>query len=1007
MIQFLDIKKFKQGLTPVTTTEFFSKPGEWHPEGLFSEIIFGPEESTDRKKTFSYIKLNALVIHPSAYMLLLQLDRKIEKFLSTEETYKVNSQGLLITDPDGVTGISEFIKILPKIKFRGGTETRDKFIKKIKQSIKENNLFIDTVPVIPPEQRDAYQDEKGMWIYDPINDHYISLIRRAYQIKSASKSGPLFDLLNYELQKAVIAHDGFIRKLIQKKNGLIRSSLLAKRTDFSGRAVITPGPDLKVNEIGIPLRLAISLFEPFIIHRLFYSGQVDQAKLAAAVTKHTELELSIDSIKSVFKAVGSGDVLPPELYKIIWDAAEVAMMNRSVLAKRDPALRPESVRGFKPILVDGNTVRLCTLQVGGFNADFDGDTMAIYHPITTEAQAEVISKMMNGESGDSATAVTFELSKEMCVGLYTITKNVKRTAPPISVTNTDLQNASDPYIPVKYRGKTTTMGKAIFNSTFPLSYPFIDQEVNSKIVNGLIPVILEMYGREQAINTFSALKTIGFKFATISSPSITLDDIQLPTSILQLKKKLDGATTEEAAVLLEEMEKLLVEHLKGTGLYDLVQSGSGKGWTQPMQILVAKGLIADPTGKVLPAIKGSFADGLTNKEYFTAASGSRKGIIDRVLNTADTGYMSRQLAYVLNTVEIDRSLKDCKTKRHLSFRMTKEMKGIFTGRYILNGNSVERFDPGKTKVGDVVNLRSPILCESTKLCHTCYGDLLKRHKSPYVGVLAAQLVGEAGTQTIMKSFHTGGAVKIKDRDIRYDIIQNDPLTTKENIMKNLGQNNTELFTKRPMVLTLNKEDYPLPDDLVYNEIDNEIIVKALVCKVEYDDSIFNIILDYPAILKTYNDEKVGKEFTKISYEANSTVLEIPIQTDDTKAQIQYVRRLLGGREIYKDANHLFLKLFAVYGTLRNMDSVHLEVLLSQALRDKKNQSIPARLGQKWDPTMINIKQIVFKTSFIQGLAFENVNEAIKTGLITDDGGDPSILEKVLTGTLVETKKRRR
>ena len=118
------------------------------------------------------------------------------------------------------------------------------------------------------------------------------------------------------------------------------------------------------------------------------------------------------------------------------------------------------------------------------------------------------------------------------------------------------------------------------------------------------------------------------------------------------------------------------------------------------------------------------------------------------------------------------------------------------------------------------------------------------------------------------------------------------------------------------------------------------------------------------------------------------------------------RRLLGGREIYKDANHLFLKLFAVYGTLRSMDSVHLEVLLSQALRDKTNQSIPARLGKKWDPTMINIKQIVFKTSFIQGLAFENVNEAIKTGLITEEGGDPSILEKVLTGTLVEGKRRR-
>ena len=1007
MIQFLDIKKFKKGLKPVTTTEFFSKPGEWHPEGLFSEIIFGPEESTDRKKTFSYIELNAQTIHPSAYMLLIQLDRKIEKFLSTEETYKIGPDGLLQEDPDGVTGISEFIKILPKIKFRGGTETRDKFIEKIKQSDKDGVLFIDTIPIIPPEQRNAYQDDKGMWIYDPINDHYVTLIRRAYQLKSAANSGPLFDLLNYELQKAVIAHDSFIRKLIQKKNGLIRSNLLAKRTDFSGRAVITPGPDLKVNEIGIPLKMAISLFEPFVIHRLFNSRSTDQEKLATAVKKYTEFELSIDSIKTVFKAVRNGDKLPPELYKIIWDTTEVAMMGRSVLAKRDPVLHAESIRGFKPILVEGNTVQLCTLQVGGFNADFDGDTMGIFHPITDEAQEEVKAKMMNGEAGESGTAVTFELSKEMCVGLYVLTKNIKKTSSPIAVSKADLEKATDPYIPVTYRGHNTTMGKAIFNSAFPTSYPFMNDIINKKIVNGLIPVILKKYGLEQAIETFSKLKTIGFKFSTIISPSISLDDIQLPTSILQLKKKLVGATTEEAAALLKEAEKLLIHHLKDTGLYDLVESGAGKGWTQPMQILVAKGLISDPNGKVLPAIQGSFADGLSNKEYFTAASGSRKGIIDRVLNTADTGYMSRQLAYVLNTVEIDRQLKDCKTKRHLTFRMTSEMKNRFIGRYIVKGDSVELFDPETTKVGDVINLRTPIFCESSKLCHACYGKLLERHKSPYAGVMAAQLIGEAGTQTIMKTFHTGGAVKIQERDIKYDIIQNDPLTTKTIVSKYLGQNNIELFTKDDMIMTILLEDYPLPNDLVFNDVDNEIIVKSLVSKVEYDNAIFNIVLDYPVILKVYEYQKIGKETLKLQYDKNSTVLEIPMQTDDTKAQIQYVRRLLGGREIYKDANHLFLKLFAVYGTLRGMDSVHLEVLLSQALRDKKNQSIPARLGRTWDPIMINIKQIVFKTSFIQGLAFENINEAIKTGLITDDGGDPSILEKVLTGTLVEEKKRRR
>jgi len=178
----------------------------------------------------------------------------------------------------------------------------------------------------------------------------------------------------------------------------------------------------------------------------------------------------------------------------------------------------------------------------------------------------------------------------------------------------------------------------------------------------------------------------------------------------------------------------------------------------------------------------------------------------------------------------------------------------------------------------------------------------------------------------------------------------------------------------------------------------------VVCKIEFENALFNIVLDYPVELQVYKYELIGKDYIKLFYKKNSTLLEVPTQTGETKAQIQYVERLLGGREIYQDASHLFLKLFKVYGDLRDMDAVHLEILLSQALRDKKNHSIPARLGKKWDPTMINIKQIVFKTSFVQGLAFENINEAIKTGMITEEGGDPSILEKVLTGDLVERKK---
>jgi len=1004
VIEFLDLNKFKRGLKPVTSAEMFSKPGEYHSDGLFSESIFGPEESVDRKKTFSFIKLNSRVIHPTAYGLLIKLDMKIQEFLSSQETFSVDSRGTLVRDPDGITGISEFIKIFPKIKFRGGTTDRENFIIKIKQAFSENTLVIEDIPVIPPDQRPAYQDQKGMWVIDPLNDYYTVLLRKSVQMKGASKAGPLFDLLNYELQKSVLEHDKFVRKLIQKKRGLIRSQLLGKRTDFSGRAVVTPGPQLKVNEIGMPLRLAVKLFEPFILHRIFNYNKPALEKLGKEIKSFIKLELSIDSIRAVFKAIHSGDKIPKALFDIIFEITEVAMKGRVVLAKRDPVLQPESVRPFVPILITGNTVQLCTLQVGGFNADFDGDTMAIYHPITNESQEEVIKKMLKSESSDNAHSVNFSFTKEMLVGLYGMTKNIKKTSSPIAVSKEDLAKASDPYIPVRYKGRNTTMGKAIFNDAFPTGWPFYNNVVTSKYINGTIPIVLEKYGQKQTIETFSHLERLGFKFATILAPSFTLDDVELPSEILQIKKQIKGTSTQEADVLIKKSEKMLEKHMRGTGLHDLQESGSAKGWGNTRQILVAKGIVADPSGKVLDPIDASFAEGMSNKDYFKQAAGARRGIIDRVLNTASTGYMSRQLAYVANSVEVDRMLKDCKTKRTLDQRLTSMLIDRIDGRYIIKNGKLIEFNKNDHKVGDVINLRSPIFCESKKLCHTCYGKLLERHKSPYVGIISAQLIGEAGTQTIMRTFHTGGAVDIISKDITGDIIQNDPMVVKSTVTKNLYQQENNLVVKNDCTITIAIGDYPNPGDLKVNQEKTYLSAKGLVCRIEFPDSMFSIILDYPVEIPIYQMEQIGKEFYKLHFKKNSTLLETSLEHEDMKEQVLYTQRLLSGREIFKDANHLFTKLFRVYGPLRNFDTVHLEVLISQVLRDKSNLAIPARLGRRWNPVLINMKQTVFKTSFVQGLAFENINESIRTGLITDEPEEPSVLERVLTGTLVETEK---
>jgi len=776
MLKFLDLDKFSKGLSPVTSAEIFSRPNEFNNDGLFSERIFGNLESQERRKTFSYIDLHTKVIHPSALKIILQLNRKIDLFISASENFTLKVNGDLVQDSDGeLTGLSKFIEIFPDIKFRGETETREKFINLLHKSYKDGTLFIDKIPIIPPDFRPSFQEEDGNWMIDKLNDVYQSIIRKAIQVRSSGGSGILFDLLSYGLQLAIVEHDKFIRTKVEKKNGLIRSQMLGKRIDFSGRAVITPGPNLKINQVGVPFRIAVNLFEPFIMHVLLYTNRINREELSSEIKKFIKTEISVDSIRRIIKAIVAGDKLPPKLHKIFWDVAELVMKDRVVICKRDPVLHMSSVRAFHPVLVEGDTLQICVLQVGGFNADFDGDQMAIYTPLTDEAQEEVKTRMMRLEASDSSKSFVFALSKDMYAGLYLMTKNISYSRSPIVVSEKDLDDAVDPYIPVRYRGEATTMGKAILNSALPKDFPFVNDVVNKKIATKIISKLVEKYDQEIIIESVSKLSKMGFKFATIIAPTITLDDIEVPKEIYELKEKLTGADTETADNILQQMKVILEKHLQNTGLYDLIESGAGKGWTQPLQILCAKGVIADTKGNILEPIKGSFAEGLTPIEFFKAAPGARKGLADRVLNTATTGYMARKLSYVLNPVEADLFKKDCGTSRTITIKLDGDMIGRLNGRYIIKNGKVVPFNPSDFNIGDVIHLRTPIYCISPKICHTCYGDLLKRHKSPFIGIIASQILGEVNTQAIMRTFHTGGVVKVKKKEMIKDILSNDPL----------------------------------------------------------------------------------------------------------------------------------------------------------------------------------------------------------------------------------------
>jgi hypothetical protein len=371
---------------------------------------------------------------------------------------------------------------------------------------------------------------------------------------------------------------------------------------------------------------------------------------------------------------------------------------------------------------------------------------------------------------------------------------------------------------------------------------------------------------------------------------------------------------------------------------------------------------------------------------------------DRALNTATTGYFTRQLVYVLSPVEAHPTLKDCKTNRTVQLRLTNDMIGRMTGRYIVKNGKIILFKKSDYKAGDVVNLRTPIYCESYKLCHTCYGDLLKRHKSPYVGVLAGASIGERGTQLIMRTFHTGGAATIVVRDVLQDIIDNDPMIeiSKSKLGQYIEQNEDKLITKKECQIRIDLSTYSINDS--FKEEENHVWFNHLVSQIEYNDLIFNLSLDYPIHLLKHNFKKVGKESLIFDFKVGDVFVEIPMQTEEIKEKVNYVNRLVGGRVVYKDPSHLLTKILKVYGAgISDLDLVYFEVLASQVLRDRTNQALPARLGKTWDPVMMNIKNTVFSTSFVQGLAFENINKAIETGLVSKQDVPATILEKLVTG----------
>ncbi|OGM34326.1 DNA-directed RNA polymerase subunit beta' [Candidatus Woesebacteria bacterium RIFCSPHIGHO2_02_FULL_38_9] len=662
-------------------------------------------------------------------------------------------------------------------------------------------MILRVLPVLPPDLRPMVQLSGGRFATSDLNDLYRRVINRNNRLKHLISLGAPEIILRNEkrmLQEAVdslidstqrkAARRGRSRQILRSlsdmlrgKQGRFRQNLLGKRVDYSGRSVIIVGPELKLNECGLPKEMALEMFKPFVLHEMIVRGIAPNVK----------------SAKNML------DRRPPEIFDIL----EEITKNHPVLLNRAPSLHKLSIQAFYPVLIEGNAIRLHPAVCAGYNADFDGDQMAVHVPLSKRAQDEAKNLMMPEKNllrPADGSPVTTPSSKEMALGVYYLT-SIDVKIKPSETVFADTGEAILVYqigkidlrqrITVRINKSLveTTVGRILFNEVLPEGFDFINESVNSSIIKDIFTAAYSKLDREKVVQMVDAIKSLGFMGGSISGLSFGIAD----SAILSEKAEIiEGAdkkvseheknfnlgliTSEEKRRLIQEVWIETTEEIadKTWSIIDPTSSikiviDAKVGRTsrdQIKQLTGMRGLVVDPLGKIVELpIKSNFREGLSVFEYVTSGRGSRKGLTDTAIKTADAGYLTRRLVDASHDLLI--RMEDCGAKEGLVIkrlvRPNSFMKRI-VGRFNLRG---ELIDEEKAKAIDADKsieetvVRSPLTCLCRYgVCQKCYGWDLSNKKvveiGVPVGVLAAQSIGEPGTQLTLKTKHAAGVVGV-------------------------------------------------------------------------------------------------------------------------------------------------------------------------------------------------------------------------------------------------------
>ena len=851
----------KELLFPVSKEE--ESEGEKEKEELEEGIKEVKEEEVENKETqYRITKIDGLISETNLKRLEEEKNLSLRAKLATQNieescyivihpgntSYKrgeiiLEIEKLLLSnyDPEfkagiGAEAIKELLKELTldkltlelreELKKTSGQKTK-KIIKRLQivEAFRRSNckpewMILEVIPVIPPDLRPMVQLEGGRFATSDLNDLYRRVINRNNRLKRLLELGAPEIIIKNEkrmLQEAVDALIDNGRRgravlgtgnrplkslsdMLKGKKGRFRQNLLGKRVDYSGRSVIVVGPNLKFYQCGLPKKMALELFKPYVMR-----------ELVAQDLAH--------NIKTAKKIVEKGK---PEVWSILKDIVE----DRPILLNRAPTLHRLGIQAFKPVLVEGNAIQIHPLVCAAFNADFDGDQMAVHVPLSPEAQAEAEILMLSSNNILSpANGLPIALpSQDIILGCYYLTmreSGQKGEGKIFGNFNEVIRVYEDGFIDLHAKIKcrinnslkSTTAGRIIFNEIFPDDMDFINLTITKKSLEKIISFVYRKYGKEITVDILDKIKKLGFNFATSSGISIGIVDLEIPSQKVEILKvaekevdkiqeqynyglimddereqKIVNAWTKAADDVVDAILKNLS---KFNPLYIMADSGARGSKRQIGQLAGMRGLMADPSGKIIEfPIRSNFRDGLSVLEYFISTHGARKGLADTALRTAKSGYLTRRLVDVAQDAIIRE--EDCGTSDGIIIRAFQDDGNIIeileerlVGRItqeevidpktgeVLVGLGEEIDERSAKKISETgikeVKVRSVLTCRAEHgICVKCYGKDMATGKlvniGEAVGVIAAQSIGEPGTQLTLRTFHTGG-VKITGEDI--------------------------------------------------------------------------------------------------------------------------------------------------------------------------------------------------------------------------------------------------